>query len=191
VFGVRVDRRDPWLRRAASRLHELIAGRLLGIELPPGGTTFRLVRADLARRIVDLRQGTPYFLATLPRLTRHWATVPIAHRPRARGSSKVTVRGLARHAVELFMSYSLRPIRWAGLACLVGAAVAAGAAVLRLLAPTTDRLASALTGLALAAGLFGLAVIARYLVHIATSQPRMPQFLIREASIPVRPEDQS
>jgi hypothetical protein len=43
----------------------------------------------------------------------------------------------------------------------------------------------------LAAGLFGLAVIARYLVHIATSQPRMPQFLIREASIPVRPEDQS
>ena len=36
------------------------------------------MRASLARRIVDLRLGTPYFLATVPRLTAAWTTVPAA-----------------------------------------------------------------------------------------------------------------
>lgn len=186
VFGMRVDRQDPWLRRLASRLHERLA-RSLGIELPPGGTSFRLVRTDLARRVVDLRLGTPYFLATLPRLTRSWTTVEVAHRPRVRGTSKVTVPGLARHAVALFMSYSVRPIGFAALLCLVaaGLAVAAAATALAGGGPATGLL----TGLALAAGLLGLAVIARYLVHVAHSQPRMPLYLVREASIPVRDDE--
>jgi polyisoprenyl-phosphate glycosyltransferase len=187
VFGVRVGRQDRWFRKVASTLHERIA-RVLGIELPPGGTTFRLVRTELARRIVDLRLGTPYFLATLPRLTRHWTTVPIAHRPRLRGAPKVTVRGLARHAIELFMSFSVRPIGFAGAVCLAAAVVAALAAALALV-PGGGRLAGALAGLALAGGLFALAVVARYLVHIAHSQPRMPQFLVREATVPVRAEE--
>lgn len=187
VFGVRVGRQDRWLRRAASAVHGRIA-RALGIELPPGGTTFRLVRAELARGIVDLRLGTPYFLATLPRLTRHWTTVPIAHRPRLSGAPKVTVRGLARHALELFMSFSARPIAFAGVTCLVAAAVAAAAAPV-VLVPGGQRLAGALVALALASGLLALAVIARYLVHIAHSQPRMPQFLVQEATMTVRAEE--
>lgn len=188
VFGVRVGRQDRWIRRLASRLHDLIGRRLLGIELPPGGSTFRLVRTDLARRIVDLRLGTPYFLATLPRLTRCWTTVPVAHRPRLRGAPKVRVRGLAAHAIELFMSYSLRPVTFATLLSLAAAAVAVGAALVAL-APGTDRLVPVLSGVALAGGLVALAVVARYLVHIAHLQPRMPQFLVREASVPVRAEE--
>lgn len=188
VFGVRVDRQDRRLRKAASALHDLIARRVLGIELPAGGTTFRLVRTDLARRVVDLRLGTPYFLATLPRLTRCWTTVPIAHRARLRGAPQVTVRGLAGHAVELFMSFSVRPIVFAAAVCLAGAVLALAAA-LAALAPGAERVAAALSALALAGGLSGLAVIARYLVHISRERSRMPQFLVRETSVPVRPEE--
>ncbi len=170
-------------------MHDLIARRLLRIELPPGGTTFRLVRTDLARRIVDLQLGTPYFLATLPRLTSCWTTVPVGHRARLRGRPKVTVRGLARHAVELFMSYSVRPVTFAAQVCLAAAVVAAAAAPVAL-TPAGERAATALVGLALAGGLVGLAVIARYLVHIAHRERRLPQYLIREASVPVRAEEQ-
>jgi glycosyltransferase involved in cell wall biosynthesis len=187
VFGVRVDRRDPWSRRAASRLHELVARRLLRIELPPGGTSFRLVRAELARRVVDLRLGTPYFLATLPRLTRSWTTVETAHRPRVHGAPKVTVRGLAGHAMDLFLSFSVRPITFAGLLSLAAGAVALAAAAASALGD--QRAALGLLAVALAGGLVALAVVARYLVHIARSQPRTPQFLIREASCPVSSED--
>ncbi|NUT40885.1 MAG: glycosyltransferase family 2 protein [Thermoactinospora sp.] len=180
VFGIRVDRKDPWPRRAASVVHDWLARRLLGIEIPPRATTFRLVRTEIARRIVDLRLGTPYFLATLPRLTRAWTTVPTAHRPRAHGSSKVTVRGLARHSLDLFFGFSPRPMAAAVWAGLLGLPVA-------LLAGLTGSLP--LFGLALAAGLFGLALVARALLHVSRGQARPPLFLVREANVPIDPAD--
>ncbi|GII78471.1 glycosyl transferase [Sphaerisporangium rufum] len=187
VFGVRVDRKDPWVRRAASAAHGWAARRLLGIEIPPNATTFRLVRAGLARRVVDLGLGTPYFLATVPRLTSAWTTVPTAHRPRLRGSSKVTVRGLARHAMELFVGFSYRPLAVACALSLLGApaALAAGACFLAG-APAAG---AALLAAATAAGLAALAVMGRYLMVVARGQPRPPQFLIRAANVPVRPGD--
>ncbi|MER6577814.1 glycosyltransferase family 2 protein [Nonomuraea sp. NPDC001023] len=180
VFGIRVDRKDPWPRRTASIVHDWLARRLLGIEIPPRATTFRLVRTEIARRIVDLRLGTPYFLATLPRLTRAWTTVPTAHRPRVHGSSKVTVRGLARHSLDLFFGFSSRPISAAVWAGLIGLPVA-------LLAGITG--SALLFGLALAAALFGLAMMARTLLHISRGQARPPLFLVREANVPVDSAD--
>jgi hypothetical protein len=145
-----------------------------------------LVRTELARRVVDLRLGTPYFMATLPRLTRKWTTTPTAHRARRSGEPKVTVRGLARHAVELFMSYSVRPITFAGMLALATSVFAlAGALTAEFHMPS----AAALMGIALSGGLLSLAVIARYLVHIGRGQPGPPQFLIQEANIAVRDED--
>lgn len=187
VFGIRTDRQDPWVRRAGSALHDLIARRLLGIEIPAGASSFRLVRSDLAARIVDLGLGTPYFLATLPRLTRNWTTVQVRHQPRRAGQAKVTVRGLARHAVELFVSFSTRTIVLAAMLCLVAAAVAVAGAVVAMLGPAT--VAGALLGVALSANLVAVAVVARYLVHVGRGQPRSPQFLIKETNIAVRPAD--
>ncbi|MEV0269611.1 glycosyltransferase family 2 protein [Hamadaea sp. NPDC050747] len=186
VFGIRVDRQDRLLRRLASGLHEVIARRLLRIDIPSGGTSFRLVRTELARRVVDLRLGTPYFMAALPRLTRNWTTTPTAHRARRGGEPKVTVRGLARHAVELFMSYSVRPITFAGMLALFTSFCALVGAIMAILSHPS---AAVLTGIALSGGLLSLAVIARYLVHIARGHPSTPQFLIQEANIPVRDED--
>lgn len=188
VFGIRVDRQDTALRRTASQLHDLIARRLLRIEIPAGGTSFRLLRTDVARRVVDLRLGTPYFMATLPRLTRAWTTTPTAHRARRSGQAKVTVRGLARHAVELFMSYSARPVVTAAQTSLAAAALALAAAICALL-PGGRPAAEALLALALAGGLISLAVVARYLLHIARPPGRLPLFLIREANIAVAAED--
>ncbi|WP_412537782.1 glycosyltransferase family 2 protein [Longispora sp. K20-0274] len=173
VFGVRPDRQDSGLRKLASYAHDRIARGLLGIQLPPGATCFRLVRADLARRIVRMRLGTPYFLATVPKLTRAWTTVPTAHRPRLRGASKVSVRGLAKHSVELFVSYSDRLLTFAAVGCLAGAAVAL----------------AGFPGIGLALGLLALALVARYLVHLSRGGPRPPQFLIRESNLAVAATD--
>jgi len=185
VFGIRVDRKDSRARRIASRVHDLIARRLLGIELPAGATTFRLVRASLARRVVDLRLGTPYFLATVPRLTAAWTTVPTAHRPRLRGEPKVRWRNLARHSVELFVSYSDRPVAAAVLACLLGALGAFAGLAVALTGGSAPALLYLADGIALAA----IAVLGRYLVHIGRGQPRTPLFLVREANIPVADAD--
>ena len=186
VFGVRVNRADPWLRRASSLVTGFIARRILGIEMPRGATMFRLLRSDLARRVVDLRLGTPYFLATLPRLTSAWTTVATAHRPRLHGRAKMRFPSLARHAMELFISHSQRPLALAAAACLVAGVMAIGAASL---VAYSLQLAVALLAVAGAVGLLALAVMGRYLGHIGRSQSRPPLYLIREANIAVDPAE--
>jgi glycosyltransferase involved in cell wall biosynthesis len=187
VFGVRVDRKDRLLRRVSSRVHDLIARRLLHIEIPAGATTFRLVRASLARRVVALDLGTPYFLANIPKLTGRWTTVPTAHRARERGEPKVRFRGLARHSVELFVSYSDRPmaatVGWLLVAALASVAGATAGAL------GATRAGLALFGWAAAIGFTAFALTARYLVHIARGRRTHPMYLIRETNLPVDPAD--
>lgn len=189
VFGVRATRHDPWYRRWGAMAYHGLGRRLLGIEIPPGATTFRIVRTDVARRIVDLRLGTPYFLATLPRLTNRYSTVQVEHRARTRGRSKFRLGRLVAHALELYVAFSRRVIHGAALLALVAAMVAMAAAV----AGAIGWLAApgmAGVGLTLhCAGLLALAVLLRYLALVADDQPRPAMFYIREASIPIDPSD--
>jgi hypothetical protein len=189
VFGIRNDRQDPWQRRLGAAVFQFLATRLLGIELPRNATAFRLVRTPLARTIVDLHLGTPFFLATVPKLTSRYTTVPITHRARLRGESKVGLRWLAEHAISLFVSQGRR--------LTVAASVAAtGAAVLAVLlaAGVGTGLLGATAGLTaiivLLAVLLGvLALLVRHQVMIAAGQARPRQFYVREASFPIEPAD--
>jgi hypothetical protein len=185
VFGIRGDRKDPPLRRAGSALFHWVAARMLRIEVPRGATAFRLVRTELARTIVDLRLGTPYFLATVPLLTSRYATVPIEHRARLRGESKVGIRWLAGHALGLFVGFGTRLTTAASVGAL-GAGVLAlllalGVAV-GLLGP--GAVAAALPAL-VAVVLGVLALTVRHQVAIAAGQARPRQFYVREATLPI------
>jgi glycosyltransferase involved in cell wall biosynthesis len=189
VFGVRSSRRDPWHRRVGARLYHALGRRVLGIEMPAGATTFRIVRTDIARRIVDLRLGTPYFLATVPRLTNRYSTVPVAHRPRTRGRSKFRLTRLVGHAVELFVAFSRRAVHGAALLAIAAAVALAGFVV----AGATGwlGLSGVLVGAMTAqcAVLLGLAVLLRYVALIADAQSRPAMFYVREASLPIADSD--
>lgn len=185
VFGIRIDRRDPLLRRCGAALFDLVARRVLRIELPRGATAFRLVRSDLAREIVQLRLGTPYFLATVPLLTSRYTVVPVTHRPRTRGRSKVGLRFLAIHAIGLCVAFSPRLTSVAALAALLLAVLAAGVAV-----PAATGLIGVGAGLALgfllASTLLLLgSLVVRYLVAVAAGHARPRMYYIRETDLPV------
>ncbi|MFI9509738.1 glycosyltransferase family 2 protein [Nocardia sp. NPDC052566] len=130
VFGVRDQRADPWSRRWGSAVSGWIARRLLGIELPQGATSFRLVRTGIARRVVELRRPAPYFLATLPRITDRYVTVRTAHRARRAGTSKFTVARLAGHALDLYVGHSTAPATGATILLCAGMLAACAALVL-------------------------------------------------------------
>jgi hypothetical protein len=178
VFGVRANREDPWYRRLGARAYHALARRVLGIELPAGATTFRVLRTDLARRIVDLRLGTPYFLATVPRLTNRYSTVPVAHRARTRGKSKFRLPRLVSHALELYVGFSRRAIHGAALLSVFTALAVLGLAF-----------TGWGTAVGVAVALLGLAVLMRYVVLVADAQARPALFYVRESSIPVHPAD--
>ena len=189
VFGVRNDRQDPRSRKLGTAAFHYVAARLLRIELPKDATAFRLVRTPLARAIVDLRLGTPYFLATVPRLTNRYTTVAVAHRARERGESKVGIRWLAGHAIGLFVAAGRRLTTLASVTALV----ACGLGVLLAVGEATGLVNATAGGVALlvlvATVLAVLALSVRFLVVIEASQARPRQFYVREATIPIDPVD--
>lgn len=189
VFGIRTNRQDPLLRRWGTAAFHFLGRRVLRIEIPPGATAFRLVRTELARKIVDLRLGTPYFLATVPRLTSRYTTVPVAHRARERGESKVGFGFLSSHAIELFVGFTRRLTTAASATALMTAGVALLAGVAAAFGLLGLSATSALTFALFSVVLTVLSLTVRYLVVVGAGQPRPRQFYIREASFPVDEDD--
>lgn len=190
VFAMRMRRRDPWYRRWGSRLQHWLAERVFGIELPYRGSIFRVARTSVAKKIVALDLGTPYFLATVALVGARYTSVPTEHRPRLAGQAKWGLRSLIRHTIELYTGFSFRfftLVYLVAAACgLLGLAAAAGAATGHL-GPTG---LSALVLAALAGIAVDLAVIGRYLVRIIRGQSRSPShYLVRETNVDVDPSD--
>ncbi len=185
VFAVRTGRQDPWYRRLGTVGHQAIATRVLGIELPVHASVFRVVRTSVARKVAECKVSTPYFIATLPLIGARYTTVETAHSPRAAGRPKWSLGKLFRHAADLFVGFSYRPLALIYLAAL-GAAAAATALATAGSGVQPLALAAVLLH---AAGLGALALLARYMVRIMRGSAGLPRYQIREANVPVRPQD--
>lgn len=176
VYGIRRERHDPLFRRLGSAVQQRMAQKLFGVRLVYGSSVFRVVRASVARRAVDLRLATPYFVATMPLLGARFATVDVAHRRRRDGGSRWAVWRLFAHSGELFFGFSLRPLVWVylGVAGVLPAVVLAGTVGAR-----------AGEAVLLAA----VAVLAAYVHRLVRGSVRPRLYYVREANIPIAPED--
>ena len=88
VNGVRVDRRDAFLRRVSSRVANAVRNRVTHETITDVGCSLRAMRAEPLRR-VKLWRGAHRFLPTLLRLEgARVVEVPVSHRRRRHGRSK-------------------------------------------------------------------------------------------------------
>ncbi len=189
VFGIRENRQDPRWRRWGSAAQHWVARRLFGIELPAGASTFRVVRTAVARTVSQLWLGTPYFLATAPRMGARYAVVPVAHHRRADGGSRFRLTRLVGHSFELLFGHSLRPLNATYLLAALGAAATAALAALGIAGvagPVTLGVGAVLLA---GATLTALAVVGRYLHRLLLDQQRLRPYYIREANVPLDPAD--
>ncbi|RFU37574.1 glycosyltransferase [Actinomadura logoneensis] len=190
VFGVRRDRQDAWGRRVAAVVQQWVARRLLGIELPPGASTFRVVRTEVARTIAGLRLGSPYFLATVPLVGARYTTVPTGHRPRTAGRSKFRLARLAGHSFELFFGFSWRPLNAVYLLAVLGVVLGPSLALATWGLGADGGTALAALGVVLGAlTLVCTALVGRYLHRLMADMAKIRPFYIREANVEIRPED--
>jgi len=91
VNGVRVGRRDDWLRRVSSRVGNGFRNAMTQETVTDVGCSLRAMRAEPLRR-VRLWRGAHRFLPTLLRLEgARVVELPVAHRPRRHGRSKYGV----------------------------------------------------------------------------------------------------
>lgn len=99
VVGARVNRQDPWRRRFLSRGYNWLARTLLGTRVRDIDCALKLFRREALAELLPESRG--YFVNT-EMLTRarqlgyDVAEVPVTHRPRASGESKVSLREVPR-----------------------------------------------------------------------------------------------
>jgi hypothetical protein len=159
----------------------------MNIELPWRGSIFRIIRTSVAKKIVALNLGTPYFMATVPLVGARYTSVPTEHHPRRAGRTKWRMRQLVHHSMELYTGFSFRLLSLVQL----GALLVVLAAVAGLFAPFAGvdlDIDVLLVGVVVLAA--DLAIISRYLVRILRGQSRGPAaYLIRETNIDIDPAD--
>jgi glycosyltransferase involved in cell wall biosynthesis len=104
VAGYRVDRKDPWKRRFYSRGYNLLARTLLGTRLRDVDCALKVFRREVLARLLPESRG---FFVNTEMMTRArqlglpLVEVPVTHRPRASGESKVSIREIPRTAARL------------------------------------------------------------------------------------------
>ncbi|MGX7826267.1 glycosyltransferase family 2 protein [Actinokineospora sp. 24-640] len=189
VFGVRADRKDSALRRLGAAGAHWVARKLLHVDVPHGATSFRVVRTEVGRTIVNLPTGNSHFVAKAPQIGARCATVAVAHRERVAGTSKFRLGRLAGDAFELWFGFSWRPLNAVYLLAALAAVAAVVVSVLGIVGAVggTALLVTAL--LVSATTMLGVAVVGRYLHRrMADARPRRIYY-VREANIPL-PDDE-
>lgn len=84
-------------------------------------SSFRAMHASLGRQLAGFRLSKPYIDGMLSWMTSSVATVEVPHGEREHGESTYTLRKLASHAVNIFVTFSQLPLR---IASYGGAALA-------------------------------------------------------------------
>ena len=132
VYGVRTGRKDPIHRVVASKAMMFVMQRVLGIELPEDVTTFRIIRADIARFIARLPEKRKFFSALAVWSGAKSVSVPVSHAAREHGTTKYNIFALINHTYDLMVSFSVRPLRLMGLVGATFAVCGIGFAMVRI-----------------------------------------------------------
>ena len=104
VVGYRANRKDPWRRRFLSKGYNLMARTLLGTRVRDVDCALKVFRRDVIGGLLPESRG---FFVNTEMLTRAWrlglevVELPVTHRPRAGGTSKVSLREVPRTARTL------------------------------------------------------------------------------------------
>lgn len=119
VSGWKRNRRDPWTRRAASRVFNWVTARLTGVAMHDMNCGFKAYRGECARSL-EIYGELHRFLPALA-VQQGWrvSEVPVNHRPRRHGRSRFGTERYLRGALDLLAvvfvgRYEYRPLHLFG-----------------------------------------------------------------------------
>lgn len=110
VYGYYDLRNHHWFRNWTSRIMQ----NLLKIGIPdlhPDYTSFRLIKGDIARMMVGMRNSYTFLDGYLTWLTQDFTSVKVSHHKSEAGKSAYTLKKLVEHSINIFVTFSSLPIR--------------------------------------------------------------------------------
>ncbi len=124
VGTVRVARRDPWMRKMASRIVNNITNRITGLKLNDYGCMLRAYRRSIIEIINTSCETTTFIPALAQKFSLNPTEIPVGHNERELGESKYSLFRLVRLNFDLMTGFSLIPLQFVTMTGIVVAALA-------------------------------------------------------------------
>ena len=111
VGTVRVQRRDGFFRKAASRIVNRVTNRITGLSLHDYGCMLRGYRRDVIDIINEAAESTTFIPALAQKFAVNPVEIDVGHSERERGKSKYSLFRLIRLNFDLMTGFSLVPLQ--------------------------------------------------------------------------------
>jgi len=189
VYGHYIEKKHSWFRNFGSRFNDRIATLMLQKPKDLYLSSFKVMNRFVVNEMTKYHGPYPYTDGLIYRVTRNIGQIPVEHRISQSGPSRYTFRRLVRLWLNMFLNFSIKPLRvsiYVGLltSCL---------SVVALIAIVIDRLwitpnltlgiPTVLGTIVLLAGiqLMILGLVGEYLGRLYLDQTGTPQFIVRYA----------
>jgi len=188
VYGLYVERQHHWFRRLGSAFNDRVANIMLG---KPRGlylSSFKVMNRFVVDEIIKYSGPYPYIDGLICRTTNRLGQLQVKHAPRLAGRSNYTFVRLMRLWFNMFLGFSIVPLRMASLLGLVIAAfscvwlIAIVIDKLWITPSVTAGIPTVLACIVLFSGvqLMVLGMIGEYLGRVFLANNGQPQFVIRQ-----------
>ncbi|HYR22998.1 MAG TPA: glycosyltransferase family 2 protein [Chthoniobacterales bacterium] len=189
VYGHYIEKKHSWFRNLGSRFNNLIATLMLHKPKDLYLSSFKVMNRFLVNEIIKYRGPYPYTDGLIYRVTRNIGQIPVEHRPSARGPSRYTLRRLVRLWLNMFLNFSIKPLRvsvYVGLfaSCLsIVALIAILIDKLWITPNLTVGIPTVLGSVVFFSGvqLMILGLVGEYLGRLYLDQTGTPQYVVRYA----------
>lgn len=196
VYTRYADKKHESWRNLGSRFANWVADQLL--DKPKGLylSSFRCLSAQVVENVIRYQGPYPYVDGLVMQATQNIGSVEVEHFARTEGRSNYTIGKLLALWMNLFVNFSVVPLRlsvFLGFAMsALGVAGAAWVIIEAFGGETPQGWASLMVAVLLLSGiqLILLGVVGEYLGRLFITANRKPQFLVRELTRPEsRPQD--
>jgi glycosyltransferase involved in cell wall biosynthesis len=197
VYGHYIEKKHSWFRNAGSRFNDRIATLMLHKPKDLYLSSFKVMNRFLANEITKYHGPYPYADGLIYRVTRNIGQIPVEHRPNLSGPSRYTLRKLVRLWLNMFLNFSIKPLR---ISVYVGL-FASLLSLLSLIAILIDKLwitKNVTLGIPTVLGsvvffsgiqLMILGLVGEYLGRLYLDQTGTPQFIVRYVRGATSPAD--
>jgi undecaprenyl-phosphate 4-deoxy-4-formamido-L-arabinose transferase len=187
VYGHYIEKKHSWFRNLGSRFNDRIATLMLHKPKDLYLSSFKVMNRFLVNEIIKYRGPYPYTDGLIYRVTRKIGQIPVEHRASQSGPSRYTLRRLVRLWLNMFLNFSIKPLR---ISVYVGL-LASCLSVLSLIAILIDKLwitKNVTVGIPTVLGsvvffsgiqLMILGLVGEYLGRLYLDQTGTPQYVVR------------
>ncbi len=190
VYGHYIDKQHSWFRNAGSRFNDRMATLILDKPKNLYLSSFKVMNRFLVNEIIKYRGPYPYIDGLIYRTTRKIGQIQVQHLANNTSRSRYTLRKLVRLWLNMFLNFSIKPLRlsiYVGLlvACLSVLALGLILADKIWITPNlTLGIPTVLAGIVFFSGvqLVILGLVGEYLGRLYLDQTGTPQYIVRDAT---------